>query len=368
MKIPLSAGTAAPGGTGPQAGKTAQLSNRKLNMFNKAIGARSPGRVRTLLAAGLVLGTAVTGPARAEEVLRAVTALPTPMFWSQDFAKFADKVNEMGEGVVQIEIMGGPEVFPPAQQVDAVARGIVDMQYGPATYHMGKAPEIDALVGATYSSEEIRENGGLEIMQGIFEEKLGVRLMALTQSGLQFHVWTVDKPEILEDGSVDLDGMRLRSQPIYQAFFESMNAVPVSVPVPDVYTGLERHTFEGVGWPIAGVMDFSWDKYLKYRVDPGFFNTDLVIVMNPDTFEGLSDEARAILTEAAAEYEIESAERLATITEETDAAVREKGVEVIELQGEAAEAYLSEAYDSAWSRLKASGSPHYDALRETFFK
>ncbi|MBB93829.1 MAG: C4-dicarboxylate ABC transporter substrate-binding protein [Rhodobacteraceae bacterium] len=335
-------------------------------MKTTEVAARIKGKFNGLLAATAVLALGA-GSASAEEVLRAVTAFPTPMFWSQDFSKYVDKVNEKGEGIVRIDIMGGPEVFPPMQQVDAVSRGIVDIQYGPATYHLGKVPEIDALVGSNVSTETVRKNGGLDLLQGVFEEKLGVRLMAVTQSGLQFHVWTVNEPKISEDGEVDLDGMRLRSQPIYQAFFEGMNAVPVSVPVPDVYTGLERHTFEGVGWPVAGVSDFSWDKFLKYRIDPGFFNTDLVIVMNPDTFEGLSDEAKAILSEAAVEYEIESSDRLAKITAETDAAVREKGVEVITLEGEAAKAYLDTAYGSAWSRLETSGSPLYEELRAKFY-
>ncbi len=324
-------------------------------------------RLRGVLAAtalGLLGATSV----QAEDVLRAVTAFPTPMFWSQDFAKFAEAVNEKGKGVIRIDIVGGPEVIPPPQQMDAVSRGVIDMQYGPATYHLGTAPEIDALVGSTVTPETFRSNGGLELMQKIFGERFNVRLMAMAQSGLQFHVWTVDQPTIGEDGKVDLKGMRLRSQPIYNAFFESMNAVPMSVPVPDVYTGLERHTFEGIGWPVAGVMDFSWDEFLKYRIDPGFFNSDLVVVMNPGKYDGLSDEAKAILDEVAAEYEIGSRDRLAQTTADTDKAVREKGIEIITLEGDAAKAYLDTAFDSAWSRLKASGSPYYDELREKFYK
>lgn len=319
-------------------------------------------------AMALALALSLPGAVSAKEVLKAVTSFPVPMFWSQEFKGFIDLVNEKGEGVVEIQLMGGPEVFPPAQQLGAVQRGIVDIQYGPSTHHLGSAPEIEAFVGATKDAEDIRENGGLALMQEIFAEKLGVRLVALTQSGLQFHVWSVTEPKIGEDGLPDLDGMRLRSQPIYTAFFESIGAVPVSVPVPDVYTGLERKTFDGIGWPVAGVMDFSWDKYLKYRIDPGFFNTDLTIIMNPDTWDGLSDEAKTIITEAAAEHEIITRDELARITAETSVAVQEEGIEVITLQDDAAKAYLDRAYGSAWERLKDSGSPYYDNLREKFFE
>ncbi|WP_206338535.1 TRAP transporter substrate-binding protein DctP [Antarcticimicrobium sediminis] len=286
---------------------------------------------------------------------------------SQDFLEFVTDVNEKGEGIVKIQLMGGPEVMPSAQQIDAVKRGIIDIQYGPATYHLGSAPEIDAFVGATVSPEEARENGGFELMQTILQDRLGVRMLSMAQAGLEFYVWTVDKPKIKEDGSVDLNGMRLRSQPIYQSFFEGMGAVPVSVGVPDVYTGLERGTFDGIGWPIAGVTDFSWDKYLKYRIDPGFFNSDLIIVINPESYADLSGEARAVIDQAALEYERDSRQRLAELTAETDKKVRDAGIEVITLEGSTATDYLDGAFGSAWARLKASDSTHYDELRAAFY-
>src|SRR5690606_41147931 len=42
---------------------------------------------------------------------------------------------------------------------------------------------------------------------------------------------------------------------------------------------------------------------LRYRIDPGFFQTDLAVVINPAKWEALSDEAKAVINEAAVEYE-----------------------------------------------------------------
>jgi hypothetical protein len=41
---------------------------------------------------------------------------------------------------------------------------------------------------------------------------------------------------------------------------------------------------------------------------------------------------------------------------------------VVELAPEAADAYLSAAYEEAWSRLKERDPTNYEALREKFFK
>ncbi|AZN71227.1 C4-dicarboxylate ABC transporter substrate-binding protein [Georhizobium profundi] len=305
--------------------------------------------------------------AHAQEQIRAISAFPQALAFSQSFQGFVDLVNEKGEGVVQITYAGGPEMFPPNQQVDAVRRGVIDMQYGPASYYLGTMPEADAWVGSTVTAAEARENGGFGIMQQAFREKLGVELLAHLDTGVEFHVYTIQEPRRTEDGGVDLSGLRIRSQPIYNAFFEEIGAIPVSVPVPDVYTGLERSTFDGSGWPIVGIKDLSWDRFLRYRIDPGVFQTDLAVVINPAKWEGLSDEAKAIIEEAAAEYEQTSYENFQQVISETDATVREEGMTVVELEDEQAAEFRRMAFESAWARMQAAGSEHYDALRSAYY-
>lgn len=322
---------------------------------------------------GLAMAAAVStlalgiGTASAQEQIRAISAFPQALAFSQSFQGFVDLVNEKGEGVVQITYAGGPEMFPPNQQVDAVRRGVIDMQYGPASYYLGTMPEADAWVGSTVTAAEARENGGFEIMQQAFREKLGVELLAHLDTGVEFHVYTINEPRRTEDGGVDLSGLRIRSQPIYNAFFEEIGAIPVSVPVPDVYTGLERSTFDGSGWPIVGIRDLSWDRFLRFRIDPGVFQTDLAVVINPAKWEGLSDEAKTIIQEAAAEYEQTSYENFQQVISETDAAVREEGMTVVELEGEQAEEFRRLAFESAWARMNAAGSEHYEALRAAYY-
>jgi len=328
------------------------------------LGRRIAGMAVSGTALALVF---MASTANAEETLRAISAFPKPLAFSQSFQGFADLVNEKGKGVIKIDYVGGPEMFPSNQQVDAVRRGVIDMQYGPASYYLGTMPEADAWVGSTVSAAEARANGGFATMQKAFSEKLGVNLLAHLDTGVQFHVYTIDEPKRTAEGDVDLDGLRLRSQPIYNSFFESRGAIPVSVPVPDVYTGLERHTFDGSGWPIIAIKDLSWDKFLRYRIDPGFFQTDLAVVINPAKWDGLSDEAKTIINEAAVEYEQTSYDNFQKMIAETDKAVRDEGMQVITLEGDAADKYLDGAFDSAWKRMKDAGSEHYDALRKAYY-
>ena len=322
--------------------------------------------MKTLAATGFA-AILMTSTAYAEATIRAISAFPSNLAFAESFKGFVDLVNERGKGVVQIQLMGGPEMFPPAQQIDAVKRGIVDMQYGPATYAIGALPEAYAFVGSTVDPVDSRKNGGLEVMREAMLEKLGVYLLGRPDSKISFYIYTINEPKRTENGGVDLSGMKLRSLPIYNKFFESLGAVPVSVPVPDVYTGLERNTFDGLGFPIIGIQDLSWDKFLKYRIDPGFFQGDLSIVMNPGSWEKLPPEAQELLTQAATDWEVETGTSFATMAEETSAKIAENGMQTFTLEGEAREAFLDAAYATSWEALKASGSTYYDRLRETHY-
>ena len=67
---------------------------------------------------------------------------------------------------------------------------------------------------------------------------------------------------------------------IYDAFFKSLGAQPLRMAPPDVYTALERNTVEGYGWPLWGIQDFGWDKYTKFRHDPGFISAAVAVIIN----------------------------------------------------------------------------------------
>ncbi|HYH21817.1 MAG TPA: TRAP transporter substrate-binding protein DctP [Azospirillum sp.] len=319
--------------------------------------------VALVLGAVGAMGTA--RPAAAEEVLRAVTAFPKPVEFSQSFLRFVDKVNAMGKGVVRITHTGGPEVIPPTQQADAVRRGVIDMQYGPGTYYLGDLPEVDAWVGSTVSPAQARQAGGFKVMQDAYARKLGVHLLGHFDSSINFYIYMTKEPKRTPDGGVDLSGVKLRSQPIYRELFTALNATSVSIPVPEVYTALERNVVDGIGWPLVGALDLSWDRFLKYRIEPGFFQGDLAVIVNPKKWDSLSPQAREVLEKAAVEHENESYARMKEIGAATDRKAQAAGMKVVTLADPAT--FRQQAYETAWGRLKASGSPHYDALRAAYY-
>lgn len=322
--------------------------------------------IRGAAAAALLAVSSVT--AQAEEVIRAVTFVPAQVSFARNFQKFVDLVNERGEGVVSIQVIGGPEVIPNERLGEAQKNGIADMFLVPAGLYLNLVPEGEAFAGSNRDPMSVRAEGGIDLINEPFHAKGNAHVLAHVDGGAGFHLWTTKKPGTTADGQVDLTGIRLRSSPLYRAFLEELGATIVVQGASEVYTSLERGVVDGTGYPVTGLRDFGWDKFLKYRIDPGFFQTDVLISMNLDAWNALSDEAKAIVNEAAIEHEKTSYDANIALNEEEGKILAEGGIETIELEGEQREMFLTKAYDINWARLKERDPAYHDRLKAIFFE
>lgn len=329
--------------------------------------ALSTAAIATLVVAGLA------GTALAEDRLTAVHAFPTSLVYTQSFLAFVETVNARGEGVVQIDVRGGPEAIGMFEQPDAVRNGVVDMVYTPGSFYAGTVPEKDALVASNLTAVETRRNGGIDLYNQIHQEKMGVYFLGWFDSGVTYNLWAVNEPEFDAEGNLDVSGIQLRGNPVYNAFFENyLGAQVINIPTTEVYTALERGTVTATGWTQIGLIDLKWDEFLNYRIEPNFFSTDLGVIVNLDSWNALSEEAQAILQEVAIEHEIASFETLRDRRDEEFAELEARGMQVVSLEGEAAENYLKAARETTWERMREQmaahpmGLEHYDTLIELF--
>jgi len=331
--------------------------------------------MKLTIKAGLFAGTALVAlPAAAEDTLSAVHAFPATLVYSQSFLEFVDKVNERGEGVVQIQVRGGPEAIGMFQQPDAVRNGVVDMVYTPGSFYGGTVPEKDALVASNITGPEARQNGGTALIDEIHQEKMNVKYLGWMDSGITFNIWSVDEPKLDADGNLDISEWKLRGNPIYNAFFtEYLGASVIDMPSTDVYSAFERGVVNATGWTQIGLMDFKWDEFVNYRIDPEFFSTDLGVIVNLDKWNSLSEEARTLLQDVAIEHEIASFEALQERRDREFEQLAEGGMKSVALEGEAAANFLSAARERTWERMRSqmekhpSGTGNYDRLIELFY-
>jgi TRAP-type C4-dicarboxylate transport system substrate-binding protein len=289
---------------------------------------------------------ALSLPALAQEVtLRGVTSFAQGTTFSRPWEAFVEHVNEIGEGVVQIDYIGGPEAVPPFEVGNSVQSGVVDIANVTSAYYPGLLPVGDALHLATNSIQEQRENGCYELVNRLHEEMVNAHYLARTGDGIPFHLYLTE-----EIDSPDLSGLTIRTTPVYRAFFTELGANLVQTAPGEVYTALERGAIDGYGWPVQGMLDLGWEEQTNYRVDPGFYQVDVNILVNLDRWNALTDEQRAILEEAALWVE-ERNLRNEEINAEERAAQEAAGIEVITFSEEETEEWLQTAQDAGWAAV-----------------
>jgi TRAP-type C4-dicarboxylate transport system substrate-binding protein len=322
--------------------------------------------------AGLFAGIALMAlPASAQEqTLSAVHAFPASLVYTKSFLEFVDKVNAAGEGVIQIDVRGGPEAIGMFQQPAAVRDGVVDMVHTPGSFYGANVPEIDAMVASRVTPMEARANGGAALMDEAHQERFNVRHLGWIDGGIKFHIYMNSEPKFREDGILDLTGVKLRDNPIYNAFFTSLNATTASMPATEVYSALEKGVVDAAAWTEIGIPQLKWNEFLTYRVDPTFYNTDIGVIFNVDAWNALSPESQQLIESVVIEWEEKSwNDRQADVV--SDAKIlADGGMKFVSHSEEAGEAYRKLADDAAWARMKErmgdAGAERYKMLRKYY--
>src|SRR2546421_212905 len=249
----------------------------------------------------LALAAAALAPALAgaqEVTLRVVSAFPENQYYVKRTVEWIDKANKEGKGVLQMNFIGGPKAIPTFEVGNAVKTGVVDMALTTGAFYTNLMPEADALKLAEVSAAEQRRNGAHDLINQIWQEKANMYYLARVVEFTPFHLYLnkkIDKP--------DLTGLKIRITPVYRDFFQSMGAAVMTTAPGEVYTALERGVIDGYGWPIHALFDLNWQEKTKFRVDPGFYNAEVSLVVNLDKWKSLPPAARDFLTRQALAYE-----------------------------------------------------------------
>lgn len=241
-----------------------------------------------------IAATVASASAQSAEVkLKAASFLPTRTIYAKYFGDWIKEVNKTCKGKIRISIVG-PAAIKSLEQWNAVKTGVVDMHYGPPNYYKGTMPEASVTDLSTNETADRRKNGAWAMLNELHKKKMNVVYLTQIVNGLNFFLYTV-KPT----SNKRFEGFRLRSVPIYDTFFKSLGANPVRMGPAAVYTALERKVVDGVGWPLWGVNDFGWHKFVKYRYGPGFLTAGVNVLVNLDKWNSMTGVQQDCLMDRA---------------------------------------------------------------------
>lgn len=321
------------------------------------------------LAALLAVFLWCLGAQAAEVTLKAITSLPAPHAINAQFHTLMKELNARGKGLVQIQYIGGPEAVPVSEQLSALQRGVADLYFGPASYFDGQVPETGALNAANRTASELRAAGALDLLNKAYNAKANAEFLGYFASSVNFHLYLKNEPRRLASGAVSFEGMKLRGAPIFRSFYESLGATLVVIQAGEIYTALERGVVDGIGWTALGFADNGWERLLKVRVFPTFWQGDIALLGNRASLQKLDPKARALLRDTVIAVERNTDEWGDAERRKQEAKMYAAGMKDIRLAGAEAKKYYGAAYGSLWSALeKRLPKDEVDALRKAFYK
>ena len=312
-------------------------------------------------AAAVLVAASFTAAASAQEVtLRLVSAFAENGIYVQRLLPWVQKVNAEGKGVLQINFIGGPKAIPTFEVGNAVKTGVVDLAMNTGAFYTNVMPEADFLKLTQIPIAEQRRNGAFDAINKVWNEKGNMQYLARMVENQPFHVYTnkkIDKP--------DLSGLKIRITPVYRDFFLALNASVITTPPGEVYTALERGVVDGYGWPIGGIFDLNWHEKTKYRIDPGFYDAEVSLIMNLPAYKKLSPAQLVFLNKQLLALEAENGFWMKYAADET-ARQEKAGIETIKFDAATAKAYREKAYDVGWASA-AKQSPEVAAGFKVLF-
>lgn len=217
--------------------------------------------------------------------------------------KFAELVNKMSGGRIEIRVYGANELVPALESFEAVSNGAADMSHGAGYYWAGKVPAAQFFASIPFGMNAQQLNawiltgGGMELWRELYAD-FGVVPMLGGNTGVQMGGWFNREINTLED----LKGLKMRIPGLGGKVLDKAKGSPVLLAGGEIYTGLERGVIDATEW-IGPSHDFSmgFHQIAKYYYSPGWHEpgTALEFTVNKEKYDALPEDLKAIVESAA---------------------------------------------------------------------
>ncbi len=283
--------------------------------------------VACLAAAAALNGTA----ASAQDVtLRIASAFNDGTDMLKAAHRFGEIVEEKSGGDIAVEFFAGGQMGGEKDNLEALKIGEIEMGIFGTYPIVSLAPSYSFFdapfvfrdkdhfynVWAGELGDQVRE---------IFSDQNGIHALGIMGRGYR-HI-TSNKPI---NSVADLQGVKIRmgqSKPFIEAFSE-IGAVVVPIALPELFTSLKLGVVSASDGPYDQIYTFKLQEAQDYLAQTGHLYATSLWLMNEDFYEGLSDEQRTIVDEAAAEA-LAYGDELAVSSEDALLAkLKEAGMEV----------------------------------------
>ncbi|NDR57729.1 TRAP transporter substrate-binding protein [Aliiruegeria sabulilitoris] len=274
------------------------------------------------LAAALTASTAFA----ADVTIRLAHLNPEDPFQSHSgtmAAVFKSLVESNSNGAIEVQLFPNGQLGKDNEVIDQVRSGLVESTIsssGGMAQHYPLVGVFDipfAFPNIGVASQVMtKESSFGEKFVGDLEAKTGLKVLGLIDSGGFFAFTNSKKPIASVE---DMEGMRIRTMtlPTHEAIISSLGGQPTPLPWAEVYTALQTGVADGQMNPVPIIAFAKFDEVQKYLSITNHVITPYIWTMNPDFYEGLSDEHKTLVNWAA-EVATESGRAMSRVIEASE--------------------------------------------------
>ena len=246
------------------------------------------------LLASAVAFTALSGIAQAETVLKASHwAGPKHAMATKVFPWLSEQLKACSNGDMSVKIENG--LAPPPAQYDTIRDGVADIGWIVHGYTKGKflttkMIEMPGLPGNAESMSVAFQMTHEKFFAAAKEAK-GVEVLTNFVHGPGV-VNTKDKITSYKQ----LEGRKIRvGGGVANAVGKALGVAGVNMPAPAVYEAISSGVADGVFFPLETLYSFKINELTKFsfKNPDGMYTTSFGLIMNSDTYNGLSAENKA---------------------------------------------------------------------------
>lgn len=293
-------------------------------------------QLRTIMLSIVGLGL-VASTASAEPVVLKFADQNAENSWGSVHATqpWIKQLEQASGNTVKVELYANQSLAKGSQSWMAVKNGIADISWNAMAVYPGMNPlaEVITLPGLPYT-DPMQASAALwtlfEKYPALSQPYADNKVLALYTSDM-FNLVSTKPIRTLED----LKGKKIRTVagPLVDAL-KALGAVPVVIPMPDVYLGLQRGTIDGAlaSWePYNGFRFYEVAKYVITNAPFGF--SFFSIAMNKKQFDALPDQAKTALeAQSGLAGSVWFAEKFSFSSRSVLQTLRDKGVEINTLE------------------------------------
>lgn len=216
---------------------------------------------------------------------------------------FANNVNTMSNGRLQIKVYGAGELVPALEVFDAVSQGTAQMGHSSPYYWKGKITAAQFFTTTPFGMTALEMNswmqfgGGQELLQEIYDP-FNLVVFPIGNTGMQMAGWFNKEINSVED----LKGLKMRIPGLGGEVLARAGGAPVMLPGGEIFTALQTGTIDATEW-VGPYNDlaFGLHKAAKYYYYPGWHEPGSLIelLINKDAYAELPEDLKTIVQVAA---------------------------------------------------------------------